>query len=182
MGITLARMKAADPGLRVVLTGCSVRADGLVDLRRRYPAVDLFLRPDQEPELTARLGLEGATAPATVDRATLQRVGPLLAATADLLPATQAAAVGAGSVARSRTHGWLPIIYGCDKACTYCIMPFSRGPERSRPFDDVLAEARGLAAAVSSTSRSWARTSAPTATTSRGAAVCGHAAAPSPGS
>jgi tRNA-2-methylthio-N6-dimethylallyladenosine synthase len=47
----------------------------------------------------------------------------------------------------SETHAWLPIIYGCDKTCTYCIVPFSRGPERSRPFDDVLTEARALAAA-----------------------------------
>jgi tRNA-2-methylthio-N6-dimethylallyladenosine synthase len=45
------------------------------------------------------------------------------------------------------TQAWLPIIYGCDKTCTYCIVPFSRGPERSRPFDDVIAEARSLAAA-----------------------------------
>jgi tRNA-2-methylthio-N6-dimethylallyladenosine synthase len=37
------------------------------------------------------------------------------------------------------------VIYGCDKTCTYCIVPFSRGPERSRPFDDVVAEARALA-------------------------------------
>ncbi|MGD0249010.1 MAG: MiaB/RimO family radical SAM methylthiotransferase, partial [Candidatus Limnocylindrales bacterium] len=41
---------------------------------------------------------------------------------------------------------WLPIIYGCDKTCTYCIVPFSRGPERSRPFDDIVAEAREIAA------------------------------------
>ena len=38
-------------------------------------------------------------------------------------------------------------MYGCDKTCTYCIVPFSRGPERSRPFDDILDEARALAAA-----------------------------------
>jgi len=42
---------------------------------------------------------------------------------------------------------WLPIIYGCDKACTYCIVPYSRGPERSRPFDEVVEEARAIAAA-----------------------------------
>jgi tRNA-2-methylthio-N6-dimethylallyladenosine synthase len=47
----------------------------------------------------------------------------------------------------SATSAWLPIIYGCDKTCTYCIVPFSRGPERSRPFDDILSEARSLAAA-----------------------------------
>jgi tRNA-2-methylthio-N6-dimethylallyladenosine synthase len=40
---------------------------------------------------------------------------------------------------------WLPIIYGCDKTCTYCIVPFSRGPERSRPFDEIVDEARVIA-------------------------------------
>jgi tRNA-2-methylthio-N6-dimethylallyladenosine synthase len=54
--------------------------------------------------------------------------------------------VDAGSIARqSAVSAWLPIIYGCDKTCTYCIVPFSRGPERSRPFDDVVREARLLA-------------------------------------
>ena len=56
--------------------------------------------------------------------------------------------VVAGALRRdSAVAAWLPIIYGCDKTCTYCIVPFSRGPERSRPFDDILAEARALAAA-----------------------------------
>jgi tRNA-2-methylthio-N6-dimethylallyladenosine synthase len=47
----------------------------------------------------------------------------------------------------SAISAWLPIIYGCDKTCTYCIVPFSRGPERSRPFDEIVDEARALAAA-----------------------------------
>ena len=47
----------------------------------------------------------------------------------------------------SATSAWLPIIYGCDKTCTYCIVPFARGPERSRPFDELIDEARSLAAA-----------------------------------
>ncbi|MBA2300533.1 MAG: hypothetical protein H0W22_07145, partial [Chloroflexi bacterium] len=56
----LARLKAANPGLRVVLTGCSVREPDRGGLRRRYPAVDVFLRPDEEPELVDRLGLASA--------------------------------------------------------------------------------------------------------------------------
>src|SRR4051812_35260578 len=125
----LARLKQANPALRVVLTGCSVREDNAPSLKRRYPAVDVFLRPDQESELPARLGLAGQTAPGMV--------------------AARAAAVREGRVARDAEapmKAWLPIIYGCDKTCTYCIVPFSRGPERSRPFDDVLEEARALAA------------------------------------
>src|SRR5882762_207243 len=41
----LARLKVANPGLRIVLTGCSVREPDRAGLRKRYPAVDLFLRP-----------------------------------------------------------------------------------------------------------------------------------------
>ncbi|MEO7119193.1 MAG: MiaB/RimO family radical SAM methylthiotransferase, partial [Candidatus Limnocylindrales bacterium] len=146
---TLARLKADNPGLRVVLTGCSVRADNGRTLHRRYPQVDIFLRPDEEPELAMRLGLDGATAPGHLTSdAVMQRVGASVAATADRLPGTRAAAVGSGAVARGdRMRAWLPIIYGCDKTCTYCIVPFSRGPERSRPFDDIIAEARSLAEA-----------------------------------
>ena len=149
----LARLKTANPGLRVVLTGCSVREPDRAGLRRRYPAVDLFLRPDEEPELVDRLGLASAQAPAgavgamgAVGATTV--VGHTTVGVADHLAGTRARAVGEGSVARgSAIAAWLPIIYGCDKTCTYCIVPFSRGPERSRPFDDIVDEARALAAA-----------------------------------
>jgi tRNA-2-methylthio-N6-dimethylallyladenosine synthase len=143
----LAGLKAANPGLRVVMTGCSVREPDRGGLRRRYPAVDLFLRPDEEPELVDRLGLASAQgAVGTVGTTTV--VGRAVVGAADNLSATRAAAVAGGQVARSSSiSAWLPIVYGCDKTCTYCIVPFSRGPERSRPFDEILDEARALAAA-----------------------------------
>ena len=164
----LARLKAANPSLRVVLTGCSVREPDRAGLRRRYPAVDLFLRPDEEPELVDRLGLASAQAPIRAgsgrsvsrsrgrDRARRRRpargtttvVGRVTVGAADRLPDSRRAAVRDGVVARgSGVSAWLPIVYGCDKTCTYCIVPFSRGPERSRPFDEVVAEARSLAGA-----------------------------------
>jgi tRNA-2-methylthio-N6-dimethylallyladenosine synthase len=143
----LKALKAANPGLRVVLTGCSVREPDRAGLRRRYPAVDLFLRPDEEPELVDRLGLASAQAPIGAIGSTTT-VGRVVVGAADHLSGTRARAVGAGTVARgSAISAWLPIIYGCDKTCTYCIVPLSRGPERSRPFDDILDEARALAAA-----------------------------------
>ena len=47
---------------------------------------------------------------------------------------------------RDNPHrAFLTIIEGCDKSCAYCVVPFTRGPERSRTSDSVLAEARGLA-------------------------------------
>lgn len=143
----LARLKATRPGLRVVLTGCSVREAERDGLHRRYPAIDLFLRPDEEPELVERLGLASAQAPIGRVGGTTT-LGRAVVGVADGLSATRARAVGEGSVARSSAvSAWLPIIYGCDKTCTYCIVPFSRGPERSRPFDDIVTEARELAAA-----------------------------------
>ncbi len=146
----LNRLKAANPGLRVVMTGCSVREGNRDGLARRYPAIDLFLRPDEEPELIDRLGLASAQAPVgalamtaattTVNRAVVSDATHLVRARAD--------AIAGGAVSRtSAISAWLPIIYGCDKTCTYCIVPFSRGPERSRPFDEIVDEARALATA-----------------------------------
>ena len=142
----LQRLKDANASMRVVLTGCAVRERDRDGLERRYPAVDLFLRPDEEPELLDRLGLASAQAPVgTVGATTV--VGRTVVGVADHLSVTRAAAVQAGTVQRSSSvSAWLPIIYGCDKTCTYCIVPFSRGPERSRPFDEIVAEARSIAA------------------------------------
>ena len=41
-------------------------------------------------------------------------------------------------------HAWVPITVGCDNYCSYCVVPYVRGPERSRPMDDVVAEVRRL--------------------------------------
>ena len=143
----LAALKRENPSLRIVMTGCSVREMDRSRLAKRYPAVDLFLRPDEEPELVDRLGLASAQAPVgTVGATTL--VGRTIVGVADHLAATRAGALAEGAIRRgSSTAAWLPIIYGCDKTCTYCIVPFSRGPERSRPFDEIVDEARLLAAA-----------------------------------
>jgi tRNA-2-methylthio-N6-dimethylallyladenosine synthase len=147
----LAELKRAKPGLRVVLTGCGVRESERTSLARRFPAVDMFLRPDEEPELALRLGLVSAQAPVglqTAATAATTVVSGRPVSAADHLAPNRATALAEGRVARSSTiSAWLPIVYGCDKTCTYCIVPFSRGPERSRPFDDIVAEARAIAAA-----------------------------------
>lgn len=148
----LAKLKARNASMRVVMTGCAVRETDHDRLDKRFPAVDLFLRPDQEPELVDRLGLASAQGPVgllggigAVGATTV--VGRTAVGVADHLAGTRAAAVAGGAVHRSSAvSAWLPIIYGCDKTCSYCIVPFSRGPERSRPFDEIVDEARAIAA------------------------------------
>ena len=91
-----------------MLTGCSVREPDRAGLRRRYPAVDLFLRPDEEPELVDRLGLASAQAPIGPPPSRRSRyavgatttVGRTVVGVADGLSATRARAVGEGTVAR----------------------------------------------------------------------------------
>ena len=147
----LAELKRSRPGMRVVLTGCAVREAERAGLGRRFPAVDMFLRPDEEPELASRLGLVSAQAPVglrSVATAATTIVAGRPVSAADRLAGSRATALAEGRVARSsEISAWLPIVYGCDKTCTYCIVPFSRGPERSRPFDDILAEAHRIAEA-----------------------------------
>jgi len=112
----LAVLKAANPALRVILTGCAVRERDRVGLRRRFPAVDLFLRPDEEPELVQRLGLASVQgpvglggwsgAPIAPDPAAAPRtaattvVKGVAVSAADHLAGSRADAVAAGAVRR----------------------------------------------------------------------------------
>ncbi|GAA3323832.1 hypothetical protein GCM10020331_049280 [Ectobacillus funiculus] len=49
-------------------------------------------------------------------------------------------------VRRGDIKAWVNIMYGCDKFCTYCIVPYTRGKERSRRPEDIIQEVRHLAA------------------------------------
>ncbi|TMD82582.1 MAG: MiaB/RimO family radical SAM methylthiotransferase, partial [Chloroflexi bacterium] len=48
--------------------------------------------------------------------------------------------------AKASPTAWLPVILGCNKVCTYCIVPYRRGRERSRPVDELVTEANSLVA------------------------------------
>lgn len=48
-------------------------------------------------------------------------------------------------VRKDTKHAWVPISAGCNSFCTYCIVPYSRGREQSRSFDEIVAEVKGLA-------------------------------------
>jgi len=62
----------------------------------------------------------------------------------EILPVNE---VGFNSAAirKDKKHAWVPISAGCNSFCTYCIVPYSRGREQSRPMADILAEVKKLA-------------------------------------
>ena len=114
----LKALKARRPGMVVCVTGCMAGADQ-DELRRRYPFVDLFVPPtdlDSLPELLL----------STVDGAG--------GCTSQPMAYGGAVPVSAG----------VTVIRGCNKFCSYCIVPYRRGPQRSRTESEILAEAQGL--------------------------------------
>jgi tRNA-2-methylthio-N6-dimethylallyladenosine synthase len=48
-------------------------------------------------------------------------------------------------VRESKVHAWVPIMEGCSHYCTYCVVPYARGPEKSRPFEEIVCEVEELA-------------------------------------
>jgi ribosomal protein S12 methylthiotransferase len=125
--VELAEMKRAGRCKKLVVTGCLVQrhAD---DLARELPEVDHFLGTGAYQDV-ARIVSDAQAKrlvvpdPDFVHSAASPRVNSLPSHTA-----------------------YLKISEGCDNACAFCIIPKLRGPQRSRPIDDVLAEAAALAA------------------------------------
>ena len=121
---SLVRLKRERPDVSVVLTGCMVTSQQAA-LTKRFPHVDLFFDPS--------------------DFAKLERVAPELAELDDDLGQLPhyylpEAADQAGVTA------FVPIIYGCNFLCSYCIVPYRRGKERSRPLDEIVREVEAVVA------------------------------------
>jgi tRNA-2-methylthio-N6-dimethylallyladenosine synthase len=122
-------LKRAEPSRTVALMGCFVgfRPGAGDELRERYPFVDLFVPPSATGELARWLAARTGSAEENTDP--------------DGEPPPLPESLSGGRTVRAN----LPVVLGCSHACAYCIIPHRRGPERSRPADAVLAEARGLA-------------------------------------
>lgn len=125
----LKKLKEKNPRLIIGVCGCMAQQKHIVDkLRASYPYVDLVFGVDGIDRLPAML----------VER--LHRGKRYLET-----PAERNAVVEELPIRRdSGFRAWLPIMYGCDNFCTYCIVPYVRGRERSRTPADVLAEFKAL--------------------------------------
>ncbi len=120
-------LKAAKPELRVGVTGCVAQAEG-AEILRRAPMVDLVVGPQAYHRLPAMLE-RGARAIDT-----------------DFPPEDKFDHLPEGSRARRAPAAFLTAQEGCDKFCTFCVVPYTRGAEVSRPAARLLAEARDLVA------------------------------------
>ncbi|RYE71055.1 MAG: tRNA (N6-isopentenyl adenosine(37)-C2)-methylthiotransferase MiaB, partial [Hyphomicrobiales bacterium] len=125
-----ARVEASGRRMTIAVAGCVAQAEG-EEIMRRQPAVDIVVGPQayhQLPELLTRTA-----------RARGERIG------ADFAPNEKFDALPAARGVEGFT-AFLTVQEGCDKFCTFCVVPYTRGAEWSRPAAAVLAEARELAA------------------------------------
>jgi tRNA-2-methylthio-N6-dimethylallyladenosine synthase len=119
-----------DGRMTIAIAGCVAQAEGK-EIMTRAPAVDLVIGPQayhQLPELIAR---------------THRSKGERLAA--DFAPEAKFDALTADREVTGPT-AFLTVQEGCDKFCTFCVVPYTRGAEWSRPVSSILDEARALAA------------------------------------
>jgi tRNA-2-methylthio-N6-dimethylallyladenosine synthase len=121
--------KQARPGVLIGVGGCVASQEG-AEIVRRAPFVDLVFGPQTLHRLPELLAQRRATGVAQVD-ISFPEIEKF-----DHLPPARVA----GSAA------FVSIMEGCSKYCSFCVVPYTRGEEVSRPLDDVLAEVRHLAA------------------------------------
>ncbi len=130
---SLLPLKKRNPNLVINLMGCLVGVRGADKLREKFPYVDVFSPPSDPGPLISYLtqGEIRALESSETARRFAYMDGDLL------LPLHERGQLVSAHV---------PVVYGCSHACTFCIIPYRRGPERSRPVGDIVAEIRSLVA------------------------------------
>jgi len=130
---SLLPLKRQNPDLVINLMGCLVGVRGADKLREKLPYVDVFSPPSDPGPLVSYLS-QGEIR-SLEDSETTRRF--LMMDDELILPQHERGQLVSAHV---------PIVYGCSHACTFCIIPFRRGVERSRPVGDIVSEIRSLAA------------------------------------
>src|SRR2546425_7981979 len=170
----LKHAKAKRSDLLVAMMGCMIGNQKTIDdLSKRYPHIDLFMKVEHA-DILPRFLEERWTPISGAGCLDIEYLPPEEEIPVEpikcILPtfATSTSTIGKHTVlpmaitpkpgertahyptkiepAQASPTAWLPVILGCNKVCTYCIVPYRRGRERSRPMEELLTEARSLVA------------------------------------
>ena len=137
--------KSARANRTLALMGCMVGVKPSPQLQDRFPHVDVFMPPSEPAPLITFLQQDEIAAESTLIEK--EHLAHRHAVQDGVQPP-----VAGQSIRRLRMNGQaavtahVPVVYGCSHACTFCIIPFRRGIERSRPVQEIVAEIRGLVA------------------------------------
>lgn len=128
----LRQLKAVHPELLLGLCGCMAQEQGVQKLvLEKFPWIDVVFGTHNIHRLPQLLHQ------ARHSQETVMEVWDRAAATVEDIPKSR----------REKVRAWVNIQYGCNKFCTYCIVPYTRGQERSRSVDDIVREVTELAEA-----------------------------------
>jgi len=126
-------LKRGNPRLMIAVGGCVASQEG-PGIVARAPYVDVVFGPQTLHRLPALLAKRRASGEPQVDVSfpEIEKFDHLPAAPKGEMP--------------TRASAFVSIMEGCSKYCSFCVVPYTRGEEVSRPFDDIVAEIAGLAA------------------------------------
>ena len=130
---SLKSMKRNHPEKVINLMGCLVGIRGYAELKECFPYVDVFSQPSDPHPLIDFLNNPKACETERQHQIT------------DILDAEYAYKLP-DSRGEQTVSAYLPVVFGCSHACSYCVIPLRRGREISRPPAEILADARTLAA------------------------------------
>ena len=125
----LKEIKAKHPGMLIGICGCMVQEEGIAeDILRKYPFIDIAFGTGTVHKLPENLYRVVTTARRNIAVSKEQNT----------------IAEGVPILRSSPYQAYVTVMYGCNNFCSYCIVPYVRGRERSRTLKDVLTEVEGL--------------------------------------
>ncbi len=138
---SLKPLKERRPDLVINLMGCLVGVRSSSKLQKRFPYVDVFSPPSDPGPLVSYLTQQETR---QIEQAETQARFALM--DGDLVLSPVLPLVLPEEQRGRLVSAHVPIVLGCSHACTFCVIPYRRGVERSRPVSEIIAEARSLVA------------------------------------